>query len=105
MRPGPRRPCAISKPLPSPSRMLLTGTRTFSRSTWAWPCGASSKPNTGSIFSTVMPLVARRAGIGLAHHDQHLTAGIADARRPPLAAVDHIVVAVALDAGLDIGGI
>ena len=31
MRPGPRRPCAISKPRPSPSRMLLAGTRTLSK--------------------------------------------------------------------------
>ena len=29
MRPGPRRPCAISKPRPSPSRILDAGTRTF----------------------------------------------------------------------------
>ena len=27
-RPGPNRPCAISNPRPSPSSMLLTGTRT-----------------------------------------------------------------------------
>ncbi len=31
MRPGPRRPCAISKPRPSPSRMFEAGTRTFSK--------------------------------------------------------------------------
>ncbi len=42
MRPGPRRPCAISKPRPSPSRMFDAGTRTFSNSTSMWPCGASS---------------------------------------------------------------
>ena len=30
--PGPRRPCAISKPRPSPSSMLAAGTRTFSNS-------------------------------------------------------------------------
>src|SRR5215475_6480895 len=58
MRPGPRRPCAISKPRPSPSSRFEAGTRTFSSSTWAWPCGASSKPNTGSIFSTLMPGVS-----------------------------------------------
>jgi hypothetical protein len=40
MRPGPRRPCAISKPRPSPSRMFATGTRTFSSTTSMWPCGA-----------------------------------------------------------------
>ena len=42
MRPGPRRPWAISKPRPSPSRMLPTGTRTFSKYISMWPCGASS---------------------------------------------------------------
>ncbi len=42
MRPGPRRPCAISKPRPSPSRMFEAGTRTFLNSISMWPCGASS---------------------------------------------------------------
>src|SRR4029453_3854601 len=42
MRPGPSRPWAISKPRPSPSRMLDAGTRTFSKSTSPWPWGASS---------------------------------------------------------------
>ncbi len=58
MRPGPRRPCAISKPRPSPSRMFETGTRTFSNSTSMWPCGASSKPNTFSGRSTLTPGVS-----------------------------------------------
>jgi long-chain acyl-CoA synthetase len=42
MRPGPRRPWAISKPRPSPSRMFEAGTRTFSNRISQWPCGASS---------------------------------------------------------------
>src|SRR5881409_2108223 len=42
MRPGPRRPWAISKPRPSPSSMFDAGTRTFSNRTSPWPCGASS---------------------------------------------------------------
>jgi hypothetical protein len=42
MRPGPSRPCAISKPRPSPSRMFDFGTRTFSNVISACPCGASS---------------------------------------------------------------
>ena len=58
MRPGPRRACAISKPRPSPSRMLSAGTRTFSKTISAWPCGASSKPNTGSMRSTCTPGVS-----------------------------------------------
>src|SRR3984885_9942644 len=46
-------------------------------------------------------LVARRLGIGLAHQDRDLAAGIADTRRPPFAAIDDVVIAVTLDAGLD----
>ena len=40
MRPGPRRPCAISNPRPSPSSTFSTGTRTSSSTTSPWPCGA-----------------------------------------------------------------
>jgi hypothetical protein len=42
IRPGPNRPCAISKPLPSPSSKLSAGTRTFSSRISMCPCGASS---------------------------------------------------------------
>jgi hypothetical protein len=42
IRPGPRRPCAISNPRPSPRIMLDTDTRTSSNSTSPCPCGASS---------------------------------------------------------------
>src|SRR3546814_4838052 len=41
--------------------------------------------------------------LGLAHHDRDLAARVADSRRPPFAAVDDIIVAVALDPRLDIG--
>ncbi len=110
-RPGPRRPCAISKPRPRPSSRLAAGTRTRSKltcavgehgshvtarvhkglqqtlgwflvcaiarwaaavpcmrnvsargsrvcngeSTSAWPCGASSYPNTSSGRTTLTP--------------------------------------------------
>jgi hypothetical protein len=47
--------------------------------------------------------VLRRAG--LAHQDEDLAARIVGAARPPLAAVDHVVVAVALDAAGNVGGI
>ena len=43
--------------------------------------------------------------IGLAHHDRDLAARIAEAARPPLAPVDHVVIAVTLDAGLDVRGV
>src|SRR5262249_39308762 len=48
-------------------------------------------------------LMARRLRVGLAHQDRDLAAGIADPRRPPFAAVDDIVITVALDPCLDIG--
>ena len=43
-------------------------------------------------------LVALGAGVGLAHEDEDLAALVAGARDPPLAPVEHVVVAVALDA-------
>ncbi|MNO66351.1 hypothetical protein D3C76_571370 [compost metagenome] len=49
--------------------------------------------------------VRRGVRIGLAHHDGDRAARVADPARPPLAAIDHVVVAVADDAGLDVGGV
>src|SRR5215472_1900804 len=43
--------------------------------------------------------------LGLAHHDQDRAAGVHRPRRPPLAAVDHVLVPVTLDPGRDVGGI
>lgn len=37
IRPGPRRPCAISKPRPSPRRIFVIGTRTLVKVTSACP--------------------------------------------------------------------
>ena len=50
-------------------------------------------------------LVGRAVGIGLAHDDQHLAVAVQRVGRPPLAAVDHVLVAVALDPRLDVGGV
>lgn len=50
-------------------------------------------------------LVARRVRVGQAHEDQDLAARIAGAGSPPLAPVDHPVVALALGARLHIGGV
>ena len=47
-------------------------------------------------------LVARAVGVGLAHHDEDPAALAQRARRPPLAAVEDVLVAVALDAQLDV---
>ncbi len=49
--------------------------------------------------------VQRRARIGLAHENQDFAARITRAGGPPLAAVDHVVIAVAHDGRLDIRGI
>jgi hypothetical protein len=46
--------------------------------------------------------VGRRIGVALAHQDDDLAARIAHARRPPLAAVDDVAVAVGLDAAFDV---
>jgi hypothetical protein len=44
-------------------------------------------------------------GVGLAHEDGDLAARVAGAGAPPFAAVDHIVVAVSHDFGLNVGGV
>ncbi len=49
--------------------------------------------------------MALARGVGFAHDDGDLAARIAGAGGPPLAPVDHIVVAVLLDACLDVGGV
>mmetsp|Transcript_116982 Transcript_116982/g.331442 ORF Transcript_116982/g.331442 Transcript_116982/m.331442 type:complete len:242 (-) Transcript_116982:374-1099(-) len=56
IRPGPRRPCAISKPRPSPRIMFVTGTRTSSKtiSAWSW-----TWPKTARGRTMVTPLECR----------------------------------------------
>ena len=49
--------------------------------------------------------VARGAGVGLAHQDADPAARVADPRRPPFAAVDDIMVAIAIDARFDVCGV
>ena len=50
-------------------------------------------------------LVARRLRVGQAHEDHHLAARVAGAGGPPLAAVDHPLIALAHGAGFHVGGI
>src|SRR5690606_20129044 len=45
------------------------------------------------------------AGVGLAHDDQNRAPRVGGTAGPPLASVDDVVVAVALDTGFDVGGI
>mmetsp|Transcript_102204 Transcript_102204/g.264297 ORF Transcript_102204/g.264297 Transcript_102204/m.264297 type:complete len:307 (-) Transcript_102204:120-1040(-) len=51
MRPGPRRACAISKPRPSPSSMLVFGTRTLSKMISAWSCSSPKTASGRRIFT------------------------------------------------------
>mmetsp|Transcript_121358 Transcript_121358/g.377302 ORF Transcript_121358/g.377302 Transcript_121358/m.377302 type:complete len:298 (+) Transcript_121358:448-1341(+) len=51
MRPGPRRPCAISKPRPSPRTMLALGTRTLSKTISAWSCSSPKTARGRRIFT------------------------------------------------------
>ena len=50
-------------------------------------------------------LVARRVWVALAHDDGDLAARVAHARRPPLAPVDDVLVALAPDGSCDVGGV
>ena len=49
--------------------------------------------------------MARSLGIGFTHHDVHGATRVAGTRTPPLASVDDIVVAIALNAALHVGGV
>jgi len=49
--------------------------------------------------------VARCFRIGFAHGDEDRAAGIGGAGNPPLAAIDDVLVALALNAGFDVGGV
>ena len=92
------------------------GTRTSSNSVSQWPPPASW-PNTGSARTTVTPGVSigtriiewRRCGSASGSETPmriaNLHAGRRRAARPPLVRVDHVVVAVALDAARDVGGV
>ncbi len=117
MRPGPRRPWAISKPRPSPSRMLLGGYAHVLEHHLAVP-----------VRRVVVPEDRKKAlhrdargvhrhqdhallgvdgvvGVRPTHHDHDLAAGVHDAAGPPLRAVDDVGVAVPPDLRLDVGGV
>jgi hypothetical protein len=82
-----------------------------------WPWGASSQPKTvrganhrnalgvGRHDDHGLLFVAACVGIGLAHDDIDRATRVARAGRPPLAAVDHVFVAIAFDPAADIGRI
>jgi len=72
---------------PSPSRIFSFGTRTFSSSTWAWPCGRIVEAehrqhlldlDAGGIErhqDLRLLLMLGGVEIGLAHQDRDLAAG------------------------------
>ena len=113
-RPGPSRPWAISKARPGPARIALAGRRTPRRVTSPWPSGSSYWPSAVSIRSTVTPGASSgtttiecwrcrwAVGVGEAHEDADLAVGVTGAGRPPLATVEHDVVAVEGGRGLHV---
>src|SRR5438093_9277 len=117
MRPGPRRPWAISKPRPSPSRRLPAGTRTFSKRTSVavrrvvvaedrqHPLDRDALAVARHHDHRLLLVLVGILGIRLAHEDQDLAARVADARGPPLVAVDHVLGAVAHDGRFEVGGV
>ena len=58
---------------------------------------APSRPACRAAPGSATAAGVGRVGIGLAHHDHDLAVRMQDARGPPLAAVDDVVVAVAPD--------
>mmetsp|Transcript_63707 Transcript_63707/g.180946 ORF Transcript_63707/g.180946 Transcript_63707/m.180946 type:complete len:247 (-) Transcript_63707:276-1016(-) len=60
IRPGPSRPCAISKPRPSPRMTLALGTRTLSKTISAWSC---SSPKTARGRRILTPSASRGTSI------------------------------------------
>ena len=94
--------------------MFDAGTRTLSNTISAWPCGASSKPNTDSIRSMRTPGASIgtriidccwclwRVGVAAAHEDRDPAPWIAGSGDPPLASVDDVVAAVPADRRLDV---
>ena len=116
MRPGPRRACAIAKPPPSsPSRfddghpdvvvddlavaVLVLPAEHRRRAHHRHPGGVDRHQDHRLL------LMGGGVGVGAAHHDEDLAARVGRAGRPPLAAVDDVVVAVAQHRGLDVAGV
>ena len=116
-RPGPRRPWAISKARPGPARIALAGRRTSLQGDLAvaerlvvlaergehpldLDAGGLERHDDHRVLA-----VAVGAGVGEAHEDADLAVGVAGAGRPPLAAVEHDVVAVEGGRGLHVGGV
>ena len=65
----------------------------------------SGRARPSARGSSIAACVWAPLEIALAHHDRDLAGRRHRAGDPPFAAVDHIVVAVAADRGLDIGGV
>ena len=112
MRPGPSRPCAISKPRPSPRMMFAAGTRTLSkissprgrpahRRTKHGACAHDLRPRCveGHQHHGLLPVLVGVGRVGLAHHDERsCSARLAAPDVHHLRPLMHVLVAVAHDA-------
>ena len=116
MRPGPRRACAIAKPVAFAADQVRR----------RHPHVVERDLGVAAVVAVVVAEHGQRThdphargvarhedhrllavpfgiGIGLAHHDEDRGIRVHRSRRPPLAAGDHVLVAVAADAGADVG--
>ena len=106
MRPGPRRAWAIANAWPGPPMMALAGRRTSLKDDFAVAAGRVVKAHRREHpldrharrvqrdeHHRVL-VVAVGVRVGEAHEDEHLAVGVTDAGAPPLAAVEHHLVAV-----------
>ena len=110
MRPGPSRPCAISKPAPFAEQQVgrrhahvleldlhMAVRRVVIAVDGQAPLDGDARRVHRHQDHRLLAVLGV-ARVGLAHQDRDLAARIARARRPPFAAVDDIIVAVAVDA-------
>ena len=106
----------MAKPSPSSAIMFEAGTRTSSNSQLDVALlvhvpehgqGAHHREARRVHRHQDLALLAvrRGVGVGLAHHDEDLAVRVHRPGDPPLAPVEHVVVAVALDAQGDVGGV
>ena len=116
MRPGPRRACAIAKPPPSSPSRFSFGHAHVLPQRLAVPAAlgvaehgqAAHDGDAGRVHRHEdhrLAVVRVGVGVGDAHEHRDLAARVERAAREPLVAVDHVVVAVALDAARDVGGV
>ena len=118
MRPGPSRPCAISKPRPFAEQHVRRGHADVFEKDFGRPIRhaveSEHRDRPQHLHARrihrhqdhrLLPVAIWIIRIGLAHEDADLAARVGGVRRVPLAAVDDVVVAVADDRTFDVGGV